>query len=330
MALSLQVALVNELNKIIRGVSIYDETRFSRVPLRPEVRELSARGPEGKELRHLNRWLLEEAFPGELARNLSGTLRAVDAGENVGETFEAILLRVLLLLAVAACCAGVRVLLDRRRVEDLEAHEFALKEQQLRSAGRLAAEIAHQLKNPLGIINNAAYTLQKTVKEGKMISQQIAIIREEVARSDRILTELMGYAQLAEGRVERVQLTEVLDLAIEQVLPAGSTFEVQVHRDYGPALPPLLGHRGHFSEICANLLINAREAMEGRGEIFLSVHPGDDYSVVLTVRDTGPGIPPELHQRIFESYFTTKDRGTGLGLGIVRRKEEPGRYRSQF
>ena len=58
--------------------------------------------------------------------------------------------------------------------------------------------------------------------------------------------------------------------------------------------------------------------MNGHGEIFLSVQAGDDYSVVLRVRDSGPGIAPELHHRIFESYFTTKDRGTGLGLGIVK------------
>ena len=315
----LQLRLVSELNKVIRGPAIYDEARFAQVTLRPAVREMAEQKiHEGRELRRLNRLLLEDAYPSELTSTVRSTARSADADEGVGETVETILLRVLLLLAVTACCAGVRVLADRRRVEDLEAREFALKEEQLRSAGRLAAEIAHQLKNPLGIINNAAYTLQKTVKEGKTVTQQIAIIREEVARSDRIITELMGYAQLAEGRVERIQLTEVLDQAIEEVLPVGSNFEVRVHRDYGRALPPLLGHRGHFVEICANLLTNAREAMEGRGEIFLSVHAGDDYSVILKIRDTGPGIPPELRVRIFESYFTTKDRGTGLGLGIVK------------
>jgi signal transduction histidine kinase len=128
----------------------------------------------------------------------------------------------------------------------------------------------------------------------------------------------MGYAQLAEGRVERVQLTEVLDQCVDEVWPRGAEFAVRVQRDYGPAIPPLLGHRGHFKEICTNLLTNASEAMGGRGEVHLSVHAGDDYTVILRVQDTGPGISPELHQRVFESYFTTKDRGTGLGLAIVK------------
>ena len=251
--------------------------------------------------------------------NAAGSvLRWSESLDTTVEPGEAVLLRALLLVAVAAFCAGVRVLLDRRRVEEIEASEFGEREAQLRASGRLAAEIAHQLKNPLGIINNAAYTLQRAHPGNAIVTQQVAIIREEVGRSDRILTELMGYAQLAEGRVERIQLTEVLDQCVREVLPPGAAYAIREHRDYGRAIPPLLGHRGHFAEICTNLLTNAREAMEGRGELFLSVHAGDDYTVVLRIRDSGPGIPPALRQQVFEAYFTTKDRGTGLGLAIVK------------
>ena len=127
----------------------------------------------------------------------------------------------------------------------------------------------------------------------------------------------MGYAQLAEGTVERLQLTEVLDQSVAMVWPPGAGFSIRVHRDYAPAIPPLLGHRGHFGEICTNLLINAAEAMNGQGEVFLSVQAGDDYSVVLRVRDTGPGIAPELHQRIFESYSPRRSTWDRSGMGIV-------------
>src|SRR6185295_2680035 len=130
-----------------------------------------------------------------------------------------------------------------------EAREFSLRQEQLQATGRLAAEIAHQLKNPLGIINNAAFTLQRTVKEGKKITQQIQIIREEVERSDRILTELMGYAQLSEGKVEKIDVTEELDRAIDRVFPLGAKYEVEIRRDYAPALPPLLLQRNHLSEV---------------------------------------------------------------------------------
>ena len=235
---------------------------------------------------------------------------------------ESLVLRILLLVLMTACCAGIQILVDRQRQREFEAREFTIRQQQLEAAGRLAAEIAHQLKNPLGIINNAAFTLQRTVREGKTITQQISIIREEVDRSDKIITELMGYARLAEGRVERVSLNEELDRAVEQVLPAAAKFDIRVHRDFQPGLPLLLGQREHFTEVFVNILTNAREAMGGRGEIFLTTRTGPDFSVVITIRDTGPGIPPEKLEQIYEPYFTTKERGTGLGLAIVKHNTE--------
>jgi signal transduction histidine kinase len=219
-------------------------------------------------------------------------------------------------------CLGLQILIDRQRQREAETQEFALKQEQLEAAGRLAAEIAHQLKNPLGIINNAAYTLQKTVREGKTITQQIAIIREEVARSDRIITDLMGYARLVEGRVERVTIAEILEQSLAIALPPGAGFPIQVHLDIPPALPVLLGQRGHFMEIFTNLLVNAREAMGQKGQIWITARPAPDYAIQVTVRDSGPGIPAEVIGRIWESYFTTKDRGTGLGLTIVKHTSE--------
>jgi signal transduction histidine kinase len=242
--------------------------------------------------------------------------------EAISEPFESLVLRVLLLLLMTVVCLGLQVLIDRQRQREAETQEFALKQEQLEAAGRLASEIAHQLKNPLGIINNAAYTLQKTVREGKTITQQIAIIREEVARSDRIITDLMGYARLVEGRVERVTIAEILEQSLAIALPPGAGFSIRVHLDIPPALPVLLGQRGHFMEIFTNLLVNAREAMGQNGEIWITARSAPDYAIQVTVRDSGPGIPAEVMGRIWESYFTTKDRGTGLGLTIVKHTSE--------
>lgn len=235
---------------------------------------------------------------------------------------EQLALRIALLVVTTAWCVGIQKLVDRQRRAELEEQEFAAKQHQLEAAGRLAAEIAHQLKNPLGIINNAAYTLQKTVKEGKTITQQISIIREEVQRSDRILTELMGYARLAEGRVERIDIVEEFESAIQTVLPQGADFSIKVHRDFALGVPPILGQRGHFSEVFVNLLTNAREAMGGTGDIFVSIRIGPDPSVIVEIRDTGPGISAESLGNIFEPYFTSKEKGTGLGLAIVRHNVE--------
>ncbi|MBM3831088.1 MAG: hypothetical protein FJ406_11215, partial [Verrucomicrobia bacterium] len=124
-----------------------------------------------------------------------------------GKAMQSMFLRVLLLLLLAFACYGINVLAQIQLRAREEAREFAVRQEQLRSTGRLAAEIAHQLKNPLAIINNAAFSLQKSLAEAKPAAlQQVEMIREEVSRSDRIITELMGYAQLAEGRVERLDV----------------------------------------------------------------------------------------------------------------------------
>ncbi len=244
-------------------------------------------------------------------------------GETLEPATEPLVLRLTLLLLMTACCYGLQVLFDRERRLRQEAREFSLRQEQLQATGRLAAEIAHQLKNPLGIINNAAFTLQRSVKEGKgTITQQIRIIREEVERSDRIITELMGYAKLVEGKVERLSVTEELDRAISQVFPAVAPYEIEIRREYAPALPFLMMQRSHLNEVFVNLLQNAREAMNGKGHLTVGAAFGEDYSVLVTISDSGPGIAPDQIDKIFEPYYTTKEKGTGLGLAIVKHNTE--------
>lgn len=102
------------------------------------------------------------------------------------------------------------------------------------------------------------------------------------------------------GRVERVSLNEELDRAVEQALPPAVKFDIRVHRDFQPGLPMLLGQREHFTEVFVNILTNAREAMGGRGDLYLTTHTGPDFSVVIVLRDTGPAFPP----RNFLSCFS--------------------------
>jgi signal transduction histidine kinase len=234
---------------------------------------------------------------------------------DVAEPFH---LRVGVLTLWALWCYALQALFEKGRKAQVEAEEFGIRQEQLQTAGRLAAEIAHKLKNPLSIINNAAFSLQRSLSNQSGSLEQIQIIREEVDRADRILTELMGYARLAEGRVERLSVVEELDRAILTVFPPGAGYPVKVVRDYRLALPSLLMHRGHLSEIFVNLIQNAREAMPQGGTLTVTAEYGQSYSVLVKIRDTGPGIPQEKAVQIFEPYFTTKQKGTGLGLAIVK------------
>jgi signal transduction histidine kinase len=233
-------------------------------------------------------------------------------------------LRIALLLLITVCAYGVQVLLERQRLAEEESREFAVREGQLRSTGRLAAEIAHQIKNPLAIINNALFSMQRALKQGKTnVQEQVQIIQEEVERSDRIIVQLMGYAQLTEGRLEKLNVSEELDRAIDRVFPVAANYNVRVDRDYSDVLHPLLMQRRHLDDILVNVLQNAREAQQGRkGVVKVKARSLPDHSVEVVIRDNGPGIPRDRHERIFEAYFTTKEKGTGLGLAMVKRNLE--------
>ena len=253
---------------------------------------------------------------------------AVGLPQKPTETF---LVRLLILLLLAAWCYAMQVIFERERRAIEESRESASRQEQLRAAGRLAADIAHKLKNPLSIINNAAFSIQRALEQRQQPSAQPAqIIREEVDRADRIITELMGYAQLAEGQVEKLNIVEELNRAILTVFPPGAHYSIQLHTDFADHLPPLLMQRNHFSEIVVNILQNAREALGGLGEIHLRAWCRDE-TVFVSIRDDGPGIAQDKLERIFEAYFSTKEKGTGLGLAIARHNAEiyQGQVRAQ-
>lgn len=245
------------------------------------------------------------------------------AGPIEGPT-EPLVLRVVLLLLLTLCSYGVQVLLERQRQAEEEAREFAVREGQLRSAGRVAAEFVHQIKNPLAIINNAAYSLNRALRDARPEAlEQVEIIKEEVEHSDRIITQIMGYAQLSEGRVEKLNVLEELEGAIERVFPPAAGFPVTVHKDFAGHFPPLFMQRRHLVDTFQNILQNAREALQGRaGNVYVIARPAAESMVEITIADDGPGIPRQLHERIFQPYYTTKTKGTGLGLASVKHNVE--------
>ena len=246
--------------------------------------------------------------------------RSEEELENI--TAEPVMLRAMLLMLMTACGYGLQVLIDKQRRMESEEDEFDRRQSQLQASGRLAAEIAHQVKNPLGIINNAAFALGQVMDQNETAKRQVGLIREEVNRADQIITKLMGYAQLVEGRLDRLNVNEALDAAILQVFPKGSKFDTRIRREYGIALPPLLAQPEHISEVFVNVIQNAREVLCNNGEIQIKTSYEGDYRFRVVIEDNGPGIPEDLLESVFEPYHTTKERGTGLGLAIVRHNTE--------
>jgi signal transduction histidine kinase len=329
----LVASLTVDLNDVLTNVSIYDQSRFTNVVLSAETRAMIAQGVQGDRVSRLNRALIEDAYPLALrnkthrSRNstLGTFMKASEDAQSIDSDTgpEPFLLRLMILWLLTASCYGVQLLSFRDLQAQDDAREASARNAELKAAGRLAAEIAHQLKNPLGIINNAVFSLERGIRQGRQdMSGQFEIIREEIERADRIITQLMGYAQLSEGRVEKLDVRQEFDHAITEVFPPAANYTTRIHRDFGPALPPLVMQRIHLSAILVNLLQNAREAVQGRGNLFLSAHVQRDSAIEVVVADDGPGIPPDKTGKIFDPYYTSKSKGTGLGLAIVKHNVE--------
>ena len=263
---------------------------------------------------------LSEVFPDAATVEVVSQANALAQDQYESSLF---MIRIFFLVLMTALCYGVQVLFDRDQISQRELREYTLRREQLRSTGRLAAEIAHRLKNPLSIINNAAFSMQRHLTgENARAIKQLNMIRSEVDRSDMILTELMGYARLSEGRVERLNVKDEMHSSIENAFPAASNFEITIKQQISDALPPLMMQRAHLREILVNVLVNAREATSTGGVIEISCQPLHNYMIEIRIKDGGVGVPKDKVTRIFEAYFTTKEKGTGLGLAIVKQNTE--------
>ncbi len=188
--------------------------------------------------------------------------------------------------------------------------------------GPVAGGLAHEIKNPLSTITiNLGLLredLQKGRGDGEKALRRVKVLEREVARLEEILANFLQYA--GRLRLERrpTDLNAIVAEVLDFVTPAANERTIEVRSHLSPDVPSLRLDRDHVKQALLNLVLNAEEAMEGRGEILVqtSVHGG---AVRVDVTDTGPGIPPEALPRIWEAYWSSKKTGTGLGLPIARR-----------
>jgi len=194
------------------------------------------------------------------------------------------------------------------------ARDRELEAERLRTFREVARRVAHEIKNPLTSMRIAVDQLQRP--DGRPDGRTaiaVQVLAAETDRLERLAKEFSEFGRLPEGPQIEVDLVELL----EELGRTGVPPEVAVRITTHDGRRTVFGHYEPLRRAFANLYRNAAEAMKGRGAIDVTV-TGDGSGLAVTVADHGPGIPAELHQRVFEPYFTTKDDGTGLGLALVR------------
>jgi signal transduction histidine kinase len=219
---------------------------------------------------------------------------------------------------------------DLTRVEQLEERE-RLRDR-LAALGEMAAAIAHEVKNPLAGIEVMAGLLKRQLPESPDAQNVLADIIKEAKMANVIVQEVLAFVRPIRLQVEDIAVADVIRDAVTMAESHASLKgQVEVRVDLSEALRPIQGDPHQLRQIFTNLLTNAFEAMGGAGTVDIAAVAldGDDETgatetatgptILITVSDSGPGIPPEVIDRIFSPFFTTKPQGSGLGLAIVRK-----------
>jgi nitrogen-specific signal transduction histidine kinase len=222
---------------------------------------------------------------------------------------------------------------DLTKVEQLEERE-RLRDR-LVALGEMAAAIAHEVKNPLAGIEVMAGLLkrQAAVSDSPDAQSLLNDIIGEAKMANQIVHEALEFVRPIRLQVERTAIADVLQSAVSLAETKVSRREIGLQLRVDGGLPPIQGDHHQLCQLFTNLLINAFEALEGRGAVDVTAREGVleeeahgaggeghlTRTVVVEVSDNGPGVPKELRDRIFNAFFTTKPQGSGLGLAIVRK-----------
>ena len=207
----------------------------------------------------------------------------------------------------------------QRRNRQLEAaQEQLVRKEKLATLGQLAGSVAHEIRNPMGVIRNAAYFLEQTqANSDANTTEALGEISRGIANAERIVGELLDYAREPSAETNPFNLREAIDAALRMVrMPAS----VRVERPDAADLRAT-GDRGQIERLLANLIQNATHAMPDGGTLTLRCAAANGC-VVTEVNDTGVGIDAQQLEKIFDPLFTTKAKGIGLGLALCRRYAE--------
>jgi signal transduction histidine kinase len=199
----------------------------------------------------------------------------------------------------------------------------ARRSERLAALGQLSAGLAHEIRNPLGIIKGSAEMLTERVKNSEPLAAELAgYISSEVNRVSALVTRFLDFARPMQLELTPQSLPEIVDRSLRAVAATWTGPAVQVERHYEIDLPPVALDEHFVEQVFVNLAQNAYEAMGERGGGVLSVavaraERNGRAGIEVRVADSGPGISPELREQIFNPFVTTKKTGVGLGLSIV-------------
>jgi PAS domain S-box-containing protein len=204
--------------------------------------------------------------------------------------------------------------LERRRVE-----QQLFESEKLAAVGRLAASIAHEVNNPLEAIKNALYLMQAG-GEGDKNSRFLEIARKETERVSHIIRQMLGFARRP-GEVDWVDVNQLLEETLVLMEKRMRQLRIRITSAFDESLPLIRARADQLRQVFLNLIINAQQAIKGDGQIEITTSRYEQSlqpSIVVQLSDSGIGIPEDDLARIFDPFFSTGKKGTGLGLWVTQ------------
>jgi PAS domain S-box-containing protein len=188
----------------------------------------------------------------------------------------------------------------------------------LSSIGLLAAGVAHEVNTPLAVISAYAQMLAKQVTGDDQKSKLLEKIAKQTFRASEIVNSLLNFSRTSAGEFADVDLNRIVEETVSLVKHQLEKARVLVDLQLDPALPAIRGNAGKLQQVFLNLVLNARDAMDGGGQLTLRT-AAEGECIRIEIQDTGQGIPPDHLARIYDPFFTTKAarKGTGLGLSVT-------------
>lgn len=227
--------------------------------------------------------------------------------------------------------------LEEKNLQLLSTQKELAQAERLAAIGVLASGVAHEINNPLAIIRGNAELLEMSAHLDDSDQSEVETIIQQVGRVERIVSNLLTFARTKHKVVRRFNIEELLDDIMEQIGHQIPLAGYQIERKYEISNNAIEGDEDQLRQVLTNLVLNALQAMETVGTVTLSTAIDLEAGCCsVTIGDSGPGIPEDIREKLFTPFFTTKPRGTGLGLAVsygivkdhggdIRVESEPGR-----
>lgn len=235
------------------------------------------------------------------------------------------LIRVVLIWLVILMAWYIVEIINRQKVEIIRTREKLIQSENMALLGEIAAGVAHEINNPIGIISAYTEFLEKTSPPDDPRLEDFAVIKNEAKRCEAIVKELLHYARPNSHELSGISLEEINDDVIKFIRRssiAETSVTPDIICDYPPVSHLIQGDSTLLKQALLNIYINASQAMINTELPQINVkvsYDQDLFAAHLIISDNGPGIPKEELRRIFDPFFTTKSKGTGLGMSITRR-----------